>query len=319
MKILATAGRDDLANVFIAEFASGQKIEFTEALTPPLPLGEKWVLTCSTLFGCPGRCLFCDAGASYRGKLSAPQILAQLDYLVQRRFPTLEVPTKKFKIQLARMGEPSLNPAVLEVLRKLPGRYLAPGLIASLSTIAPRASGDFFERLLEIKKRLYRGGRFQLQFSVHTTDPEQRWRLMPMAKWDFAEIATYGERFVVPGEDRKITLNFALLRGAPCSAEILRKHFDPTLFLIKITPLNPTFRARASQLQSGLDPLAPPETVPGLAELRRAGFEVFLSFGETEENRIGSNCGQFLQEALQRPFPGGESYSYPISRTPFRP
>ena len=34
-------------------------------------------------------------------------------------------------------------------------------------------------------------------------------------------------------------------------------------------------------------------------EFTREGFEVILSIGEAEENRIGSNCGQFTQRALR--------------------
>jgi 23S rRNA (adenine2503-C2)-methyltransferase len=31
---------------------------------------------------------------------------------------------------------------------------------------------------------------------------------------------------------------------------------------------------------------------------KREGYEVILSIGELDENRIGSNCGQFVQRAL---------------------
>ena len=68
------------------------------------------------------------------------------------------------------MGEPAFNPAVLELLRELPSRYQAPGLMPSLSTIAPGGVDGFFEALLEIKNELYPGGKFQFQFSLHTSD-----------------------------------------------------------------------------------------------------------------------------------------------------
>ena len=49
------------------------------------------------------------------------------------------------------MGEPTLNPAVLDVLDELPGLYDAPGLMPSISTVAPKGCDDFQERLMQIK------------------------------------------------------------------------------------------------------------------------------------------------------------------------
>ena len=62
MKVVASAGRDDLAMVYIARNDAGQYIEFVESLQPPLPLEKKWVLIVSCLYGCPFSCRFCDAG-----------------------------------------------------------------------------------------------------------------------------------------------------------------------------------------------------------------------------------------------------------------
>lgn len=310
MNIVATAGRDDLARVFLVEFEGGKIVECVESVQPPRPREEKWVLMVSTLFGCPVRCQICDAGGSYAGRLTAEQIHEQIDFLVRRRYPEGRIPCRQFKIQLARMGEPVLNPAVLEVLRDLPGRYQAPGLMPSLSTIAPAGREAFFEELLEIKNRFYSGGRFQMQFSLHTTSIEVRRRLIPFPTWDFRQMAAYGERFAGPG-DRRVTLNFALAEGVPLDPAVLRSWFDPASFMVKLTPVNPTCQARESGLASVLDPAcaAPP---PVAAELAGLGYEVVVSPGEQEESRIGSNCGQYLRrfQAAGRPVPDG--YTYPL-------
>ena len=195
MEVTAMAGNDQIAMVYIADFGQGRAVEFVESIQPPLPREKKWVLMVSTLFGCPVKCLMCDAGGTYQGKLSCEEILAQIDYLVKKRFPGDFIPVEKFKIQFARMGEPSFNPSVLDVLTELPNRYHAAGLIPSLSTIAPRGVERFFERLLEIKERLYPNGNFQFQFSLHTTDDNLRDQLIPVKKWTFAEMAEYGNRF----------------------------------------------------------------------------------------------------------------------------
>jgi 23S rRNA (adenine2503-C2)-methyltransferase len=316
MKILGRTGKEEVALVYLAEFGEGRLVEFVEALSPPLPREEKWVLLVSTLVGCPIGCKMCDAGGGYRGRLTEEEIFAQIDYLVKSRFPDGRVPVKKFKIQFARMGEPALNPQVLEVLDELPKRYEAPGLLPSLSTIAPRGTDGFFEELLRIKREHYQGGRFQLQFSIHTTDPGLRDRLIPARKWDFAQIAEYGERFCEPEEgDRKITLNFALAEGAPLEADVLARHFSPEKFLVKITPLNPTHRARASGLVSYIDPYRPDADYGVVRQLRAAGFEVLVSIGEVEENKIGSNCGQYVLRHLEakEALPGGYDYCQAVS------
>ena len=310
MQVVASAGREDIARVYIAEMRDGRTVEFVESVQPPIPREKKWVLIVSTLFGCPVGCPMCDAGGGYKGKLSKEEILEQIDYLVRKRFPEGRVPVEKFKVQFARMGEPAFNPAVLEVLEELPVRYDAPGLLPSISTVAPYGTEKFFEGLLEVKRRLYRG-RFQLQFSIHTTDPKVRDELIPIRKWGFEGIAEYGMRFQEPG-DRKVTLNFALAKGVPLEARVLLRYFPPERFLVKLTPLNPTYRARESGLVSYIDPGRPEEDYDVVRKLREAGYEVIVSIGEVEENRIGSNCGQFVRRHMRSEAPLEEGYTYPL-------
>lgn len=313
MKVIASTGKEEIALVYIVEFDNGRLVECVESIQPPLPRHEKWVLLISTLFGCPVGCAMCDAGGFYQGRPDADEILAQIDFLVQQRYPDRIVPCKQFKIQFARMGEPALNPAVLDVLQQLPGRYRAPGLMPSISTIAPASSDSFFERLLAIKHEHYSNGHFQFQFSIHTTDTALRDKLIPVKKWSFARMAAYGERFYAPG-DRKITLNFALARQNPLDANTLLEHFSPEKYLVKITPLNPTYRALENGLASHINPLAADPRDEIAAALRRAGYEVIVSIGETEENQVGSNCGQYLRTHLEACQKLETGYSYPLVR-----
>jgi 23S rRNA (adenine2503-C2)-methyltransferase len=312
LKLIATSGDPEIALVYIVGLDSGRVVECVESRQPPLPRSEKWVLLVSTMAGCPIGCEMCDAGGDYGGLLTREEILAQIDFMVRRRYPDGRVPARKFKIQFARMGEPALNPAVLEVLEALPADLDAPGLMASVSTIAPRGSESFFEQIRDIKSRLYAGGRFQLQFSIHTTDPALRDRLVPVGKWSLEKIGAYGERFRSEG-DRKVTLNFALAAGMPVDAGVLLRSFSPEHFLIKITPLNPTYSALARSLRTYIDPHAPPEGYPVVEELRRVGYEVLVSIGEAEENRIGSNCGQYLEAHLRAGRRMDEGYTYPVT------
>jgi 23S rRNA (adenine2503-C2)-methyltransferase len=192
------------------------------------------------------------------------------------------------------MGEPSFNPNVLQLLEDLPGLYNIPGFIPSLSTIAPRGTNSFFNRLLEIKKAKYPLS-FQLQFSLHSTDKSQRTQFIPVHKWEFHEMARYGKRFFDPG-GKKITLNFALSTVSIIDPDVLIRYFNPDQFIIKLTPLNPTFKASGNKLLSLITPENSHYEIAD--QLEEKGYEVILSIGEWEENQIGSNCGQYMQACL---------------------
>lgn len=314
MNIVASTGREDIAMVYIAELSKGRMVEFVESVQPPLPREKKWVLLVSTMFGCPVGCMMCDAGGTYQGKLSKEEILEQIDFFVRKRYPGGVIPCEQFKIQFARMGEPALNHAVLDVLEALPSCYDAKGLMPSISTIAPAGKERFFERLLEIKQAYYQGGHFQFQFSLHTTDPRLRERLVPVKKWSFGEMAVYGERFYAAG-DRKITLNFALAQDTPVDPKVLLRHFDPDRYLIKITPLNPTYRARENCLASYIDPSESDRDYQIVDSLYQAGYQVIVSIGEVEENYIGSNCGQYLRKHIAEAEPLCAGYTYSVLET----
>ena len=118
MKVIASTGREDIAVVYIVEYPDGRLLECVESIQPPLPREEKWVLLISTMFGCPVGCAMCDAGGHYEGKVSAEQIFAQLDFLVTQRFPDGRIPSRQFKIQFARMGEPALTPPCLRCSKR---------------------------------------------------------------------------------------------------------------------------------------------------------------------------------------------------------
>lgn len=308
MELIAKAGNNKLATVYIAKFDNDRYIEFVESLEQPLPKEKKWVLIVSTMFGCPVKCKFCDCSSFYNGKLNKQQILSQIEYLVTKDYSDKKIPVEKFKIQFARMGEPALNTAVLDVLEELPILYDAPGLMPSISTIAPIKSERFFDRLKTIKDENYQG-RFQLQFSLHSTNLEKRDWLMPYKKWSFKQIANYCETFFAHN-DRKITLNFALANDFELVPEKLLNFFDPNIFLIKITPINPTINALNNSLESFLNINQNIQKVK--TELIDLGYEVIISIGNIEENSIGSNCGMHVMNYLKSSQHLENSYLYPL-------
>ncbi len=290
MRVIQQTQENEIANVYVAETNAGKRFEFVESTQPPKSIREKWVLIISTLYGCPVDCKFCDAGGTYQGRLSHDELLFQIDYLVNKRFPDGLIATDKFKIQFARMGEPSFNPTVLDVLEELPSRYTMQHFIPSLSSIGPASTEKFFERLLKIKKNLY-DKTFQLQFSIHSTDREQRDSLMPIKKMSFEDIAAFGRQFYSPG-GKKLTLNFAIGADYIIRPETIKDIFNPEIFLIKVTPVNPTFKALQNNIRSLVNPHN--DHYPVIDAFRACGYEVLLSIGEWEENKIGSNCGQYV-------------------------
>jgi len=307
MQVIAKAGREDIATVYIAEMENGKLIEFVESVQPPIPKEEKWVLIISTLYGCPVACRFCDAGNDYKGKLSYDDIFFQIDYLIKKSFPDRKIPIKKFKIQFSRMGEPAFNNNVLDILDDLPTIYDARGLMPSISTVAPAGTDKFFERLLEIKNKYY-NQKFQFQFSIHTTDIKLREWLIPIKTWSFEQMSEYAKSFYKKG-DRKITLNFALAEGMSIDPNILLQYFSPELFLIKITPVNPTYKANKNNISSAIQP----QKEYGLVDiLSNEGYDVILSIGELEENQIGSNCGQYITNYKKETKSIKDGYTYNI-------
>jgi 23S rRNA (adenine2503-C2)-methyltransferase len=309
MKVLSRVGRDDIANVYIADYGNNRMIEFVESIEPPIPREKKWVIIISTSFGCPVKCPICDASSFFAGHLTKPQIMSQIDYLVNLRYPNQKIPAEKFKIQFARMGEPSFNSNVLAVLEELPERFDAPGLIPCISTVAPQKRENFFEKLLDIRKIIYGHIDFQLQFSIHTTDIILRDKLIPIRKWDFKNIADYGERFIISGK-RKITLNFALADNSPLDPDVISHFFDPKLFLIKITPINPTSKAIQNRYRSYIRFQTQDSDYEIVETLRSIGYEVIISIGELEENKIGSNCGQYISDIMMNNWVVEGAYSY---------
>ena len=292
MEIIRQVGDNKIANVFIAKI-NNKLLEFAESLEYPKSINEKWVLTISCLYGCPVQCLMCDAGQNYYGKISKEDMLSQIEHLILRRFPDRNVPVSKFKIQFARMGEPVYNTNVLDVLEELPHLYNAPGLIPSISTIGPKNSTHFLERLTDIKNKHYSNGKFQLQFSIHTTDIEKRDNLIPINKLTFTEISDFSNKFLRE-KNRKITLNFIVLDDYPINTKVINQYFDYNKFIIKLTPLNPTYKAYENELKSKLDPLNDKSIVNLVKELKKLNFDTIVSIGNLEENNIGSNCGQYI-------------------------
>ena len=299
MRLISSSGNPDLAMVHVAEDEDGRRLEFVDSIQPPRTRGEEWVVIVSTMFGCPVGCQMCDAGGDFQGKVDTEGMLWQVRQAVWERFDNGSPRTDMLKVQFARMGEPALNEGVLDALVGLRNEYPQTSVFASVSTVGPVVSKAFIDRLKKVKDEHYAKGRFQLQFSIHSTDPDVRSRLCPIRTLSFEKMAEVGAGFREPG-DKRVTLNFCLIEDIPIDPEVVRRHFDPEHFLIKLTPINPTDRARSAGLRTLIEKDREEGAQFYVDAFREQGFDVLLSIGEYEENRIGSNCGQYLGRIAAR-------------------
>ncbi len=291
MKILREQGCDNIAKAYLARFEGECKyVEFVDSLGGARSRDEKWVIIISSLFGCPINCKFCDAGHFYHGKLTAEQMLEQVDHVVKKHSPSRHVTSEMFKVQFARIGEPALNDAVIDAITMINDRYRPDNYMPCISTIAPSGRDDWFRRLKSLNHHTFKGN-FQLQFSLHSTDERRRDHLMPVDKWSLEKIADYGGEFFIGG--RKVTLNFALHPDNEIDVDKLRRNFSPNTFAVKITPLNPTNMAEKNKLVNVFTE-DDSHQYPVIEEMRKRGYDVHLSIGDLRENDIKSNCGQVL-------------------------
>lgn len=136
MKVVAKTKDSSIATVYVAENDNGRIIEFAQSLQPPYPREKKWVFLISTLYGCPVECSFCDAGGNYYGRVELKEIFFQIDYLL-KEYNADTFNCEKLKIQFARVGEPSYNYAVIDVLNELVFKIKNHKLYPSISTVAP--------------------------------------------------------------------------------------------------------------------------------------------------------------------------------------
>ena len=294
LEVISLHGDPAVAEVAVGRFRGDNRylVEVVDGLAPPIPREHKWIINVSTQFGCPVGCPFCDAAADFAGNLTAREILAQVRWGLDRHRNAVQE-CQKLKVHFARMGEPSLNDQVLAALKMLPDAVDCHELWACTATVAPTGREKWFEKLLTIKNQHY-PGRFQLQFSVQSTDEYYREMLIPAPHWSLEQIAEYGTRFH-EANDRKVLLNFALVENTPFAPEIICRIFDPTHFAVKLTPLNPTAAGLEKGFRTVLRSQRAPEVMRAVDSLSGKGFDVILSIGDGREDDIGSNCGQAVR------------------------
>ena len=260
-------------------------------------LSKKWVATISTQKGCPMKCKFCDVPRfGFKGNVSIEELAYQIETIIKNE----EVRhTERFNVHFARMGEPTWNENVLAFSIALKSLVNRLGLKADtvhpvVSTMLPKANKRLKQYILtwcSIKNDLY-NGEAGLQFSINSTDEEQRKELFDGKSLSLAEISELAKELPMPN-GRKYTLNFPVTAQTILDAKRLSELFDKDKFIVKITPIHET----NSAIENGFE-------VTGYADydvyrkfeqpLLKEGWDVIVFVPSKEEDSDRITCGNAL-------------------------
>lgn len=211
-------------------------------------LRKKWVATISTQHGCPMKCVFCDCPKyGFYGNVSREDLKYQIETICKNENVYR---TERFNVHFARMGEPTFNFNVLsftendlqECVRK--SRVKAETIHPVVSTMLPVSNTKlkyFLSEWCWIKNKVY-CGEAGLQFSINSTDEDQRQKQFSGKSLSLRKIAAIAEDLPMP-YGRKYTLNFAVTPDTILDPRMLDFMFDKEKFIVKITPIHQTVAA----------------------------------------------------------------------------
>ena len=271
--------------------------------TDCMPLSEKWVITLSTQFGCRMKCQFCDVPhIKHEGNATFDDLKKQL-YSAIRLFPNVKY-TERLNIHFARMGEPSFNKHVFEFaewlynsklqIRKDTGLSIET-LHPVLTTMMPKNNKrleSLVLRYANMKNDLY-NGQANIQFSINSTNTEQRNDMFNNGAMSLEEISEIGKKLPDP-IGRKYCLNFAYCTDYKIDAEKLVKLFDPEKFMCKITPIHNNTSCRENGIETiggyeSYQPYRKPED-----DLKAVGFDVLIFIPSMDEEDGLVTCGNLV-------------------------
>lgn len=198
---------------------------------------ERWMIGVSCQSGCPVRCKFCATGqmSGFRN-LTWEEIVAQVEFVINKNKEYNPADSKEFKINYTRMGEPFINiENVKKAIEFIDTLY--PNTHHYISTIGVKGS-DFSW----IKDNV------TLQISLHSLSEEKRDWLIPiknkMSIKELGEIRTQS--------NLKTTINLTLVDESDFDIKELEKYFDKDAFFIKISPINPNATSAKNGLKKGV-------------------------------------------------------------------
>ena len=262
-------------------------------------LKKKWVATISTQHGCPMKCAFCDCPKyGYYGNVSLDDFVYQIKTICENEGVH---ETERFNVHFARMGEPTFNLLTL-MFAAFDLRDCVKEAGVDAKTIHPVVSTmlpanninleSFLQQWCWIKNESYHG-EAGLQFSINTTDEEQRQKQFKNKSLSLSKIADLAGRLPMP-VGRKYTLNFAVTPDTILDPHMLDVFFDKNKFIVKITPIHQTKAAVENHFDVA-------STYRDYDVYRRfedplleAGWDVIVFVPSLEEDSDRITCGNAL-------------------------
>ncbi len=292
-----TVGDYGKENNIKAEFLGLHK-EIKGVTHHEVDLRDKWVATISTQKGCKMGCAFCDCPRyGFHGNVDRYELAYELETILAGE-KTKQ--TKRFNVHFARMGEPTFNQSVLGFaefdLRYLVSRFIqAETVHPVVSTMLPAVNNNLLWFLLDwcrIKNESYHG-EAGLQFSINSTDEDQRKRQFRGHSLSLVEISEISRKLPMP-VGRKYALNFAVTEDTILDAQKLSALFDKDKFIVKITPIHKTESAikngfRVTTEYSDYDVYQKFED-----PLLQQGWDVIVFVPSEEEDSDRITCGNAL-------------------------
>lgn len=270
---------------------------------PTMPLSEKWVITLSTQYGCPQKCTFCDVpNIPFKGNASFNDLYDQFKNAIGL-FDKVKY-TDRLNLHFARMGEPILNKHVFDFARFLAEEkrqvqkdtgvrieVLHPVLTTSLPKRFKALASRIYE-WCDIKNNLY-NGQAGLQFSINSTNEDQRQEMFAGESITLEELSMIAENMIVP-IGRKYCLNFAYSTDFEIDAKKVASLFDKEKFMCKITPIHNNTACRENGIETigGYDsyhPYKKPEE-----DLKAEGFDVLVFVPSLDEEDGLVTCGNLV-------------------------
>lgn len=264
------------------------------------PLTEKWVVTISTQYGCSMGCKFCDVPKVGPGRNATKQDMIDEVLTALEEHPEVKG-TKRLNIHFARMGEPTWNPKVIEAaveIRRMASIHFGHSVLIHpvVSTMLPANNhklNDFlWDWAQRIKNDAYDGDA-GLQFSINSTDDEQRKYLFSGSSLTLGQISDLADQLPKP-KGRKYTLNFALADDSIIEGKVLASLFDPERWICKITPLHRTSSAEQNGIRTtgGYEAFTPYKAVED--DLKAHGFDVIVFVPSYDEDDGLITCGNAI-------------------------
>ena len=259
---------------------------------PLLPLEEKWVVTISTQYGCSMKCNFCDVPKVGPGRNASFNDLTG-EILTALTLPTAPRYSKRLNIHLARMGEPTWNPAVLDCGKWIHdhlGEYTPHPVV---STMMPRHNQwlkTFVHTWMRMKNRIYKGNA-GLQISINSTDEVERRKMFNGNACTLEEISLIMNGIIPVG--RKITLNFAVA-DYTVDTDKLARLFSPDLYIIKLTPMHKTSACVDGDIKTSGDYTTPEPYELLEKRFKASGYDVLVFIASDDEDRSRITCGNAI-------------------------